>query len=400
MYYNYLIIFSLILLFSTYAEIIAFGENSLTCFQQRDIFQQLLKVVITMKLENVEEQAKEALLRCLKEVPFLDVETQTESGSKNDKADFRLKAKTPTGARTLLVEVKAIGQPRIVRDAVNQLLRYQREVPDAYGIIMAPYISAQAAEICLKDGFGFADLAGNCRISFDQVFISKEGKENTFSRKRDLRSLYSPKAERVLRPLFSSPIRSWKMQLLAKEAKVSLGQVANVKQLLLEREWIETGGDGFRLIAPDKLLVEWSENYDFGRNTVREYYSLRSVADLERLLADDCEQNNVRYALAGFSGAARFAPMVRYQRAMAYISGNIDEVARRLELKSVASGANISLVAPYDDGVFSGAETKDAVNVTSPLQTYLDLCRIKGRGEEAAEFLKEKVMQPAWPTSA
>jgi hypothetical protein len=189
------------------------------------------------------------------------------------------------------------------------------------------------------------------------------------------------------------------MQPLAEAADVSLGQAANVKQLLLQREWIEIGNDGFRLVAPAKLLSEWSENYDFGRNTVREYYSLRSLADLERLLADDCERNGVRYALAGFSSAARFAPMVRYQRAMAYISSNIDEVARRLELKSVGSGANISLIVPYDEGVFSGAEIKDSVRITSPLQTYLDLCDFKGRGEEAAEFLKEKVMQPTWPTS-
>jgi hypothetical protein len=69
-------------------------------------------------------------------------------------------------------------------------------------------------------------------------------------------------AEKV-RQLFSAPIRSWKMQLLAEEAGVSLGQVANVKRLLLEREWIKSGGDGFQLIAPDKLLSEWSENeYD------------------------------------------------------------------------------------------------------------------------------------------
>ncbi|MBN1570284.1 MAG: hypothetical protein JXA73_20750 [Acidobacteria bacterium] len=353
-----------------------------------------------MKDETIEKQAKETLLECLREVPFLDIEIQAESGSRIGKADFKLQVKTPSGTSILLVEVKSIGQPRIVRDAVNKLLRDKGEFPNAYGIVMAPYISAQAAEICLKDGFGYADLAGNCRISFDQVFISKEGKENRFSRKRDLRSLYSPKAERVLRQLFSTPIRSWKMQHLAKEARVSLGQVANVKRLLLEREWIKSGGDGFQLIAPGKLLAEWSENYDFCRNSIREYYSLLSVASLENKLADYCEQRNVRYALAGFSSAARFAPMVRYQRAMAYVSGDIDGMARQLELKSVASGANISLVEPYDDGVFNGAEIKDRVKVTSPLQTYLDLCGIKGRGEEAAESLKEKVMQRTWPMSA
>jgi hypothetical protein len=112
------------------------------------------------------------------------------------------------------------------------------------------------------------------------------------------------------------------MQLLAREAGVSLGQVANVKRLLLEREWIRSGGDGFQLIVPDKLLAVWSENYDFGRSSVREYNSLLSVANLESRLANYCEQKNVRYALGGFSGAARFAPMVRYQRAMAYVSSN------------------------------------------------------------------------------
>jgi hypothetical protein len=85
---------------------------------------------------------------------------------------------------------------------------------------------------------------------------------------------------------------------------------------------------------------------------------------------------------------------------MAYISANIGEVARQLELKSVASGANISLVEPYDNGVFDGTETRGAVKATSRLQTYLDLCQIKGCSDEAAEFLKEKVMLPTWPTGA
>jgi hypothetical protein len=347
-----------------------------------------------MKDKPIIEQARETLLQCLKEIPFLVIEPAPTAGLKNGEADFRFNVKTSAGTFALLVEVRSIGQPRIVRDAVNQLLRNKGELADAYGIVMAPYISSQAAEICIKDGLGYADLAGNCRISIDHVFISKEGKENRFSRKRDLRSLYSPKAERVLRQLFASPIRSWKMQPLAQASGVSLGQVANVKRLLLQREWIETSGNGFQLIAQEKLLSEWSENYDFGRNTVREYYSLRSVADIERLLADDCNQNNIRYALAGFSSAARFAPMVRYQRAMAYVSGDIDAITRRFELKPVTNGANISLIVPYDDGVFARAEIKDGTMVTSPLQTYLDLRQFKGRGGEAAKFLKEKVIMP------
>jgi hypothetical protein len=34
--------------------------------------------------------------------------------------------------------------------------------------------------------------------------------------------------------------------------------------------------------------------------------------------------------------------------------------------------------------------------VTSPVQTYLDLRQIKGRGDEAAEFLKHQVIEITW----
>jgi hypothetical protein len=50
--------------------------------------------------------------------------------------------------------------------------------------------------------------------------------------------------------------------------------------------------------------------------------------------------------------------------------------------------------------VLYGAETKGDARVTSPVQTYLDLRQIKGRGEEAADFLKQQVIQPSWPENA
>jgi len=355
-------------------------------------------MAIAMKESDLMDQAREALMKCLQGVPFLRVEKVSKDA--NDRSDLCLQVKTPTGKSTLIVEVKNVGQPRVIREATNQLLRFKNDLPNPYGVVMAPYISPEAAQICLKEGFGFADLAGNCVLSFDQVFISKEGKENPFARKRDLRSLYSPKAERVLRVLLSAPGRWWKVQSLAKEAGVSLGQSFNVKKLLVDREWGETGGEGFRLTAPAKLLAEWEKNYDFRRSAVREFYTLRPIADFERLLAEACAEDKFAYALAGFSSAARYAPMVRYQRAMAYVAGNLNGLAERLELKPVTSGANVNLIVPYDDGVLYGAEVKGDASVTSPVQTYLDLRQIKGRGTEAADFLKQQVIQPSWPENA
>ncbi len=311
-------------------------------------------------------------MQCLQGVSFLRIEK--ESKVANDRTDLRLLVKTPGGKSTLLVEVRKVGQPRVIREATNQLLRLKSELPGAYGVVMAPYISPEGAEICLEEGFGFADLAGNCLLSFDQVFVSREGKENRFARKCDLRSLYSPKAERVLRVLLSAPGRWWKVQPLAKEASVSLGQGFNVKKLLADREWLESGDEGFRLTAPARLLAEWEENYDFRRSAVREFYTLRPIADFERLLAETCAKDKSAHALAGFSSAARYAPMVRYQRAMAYVVGDLEDLAERLDLKAVTSGANVNLMTPYDDGVLYGAETKGDAKVTSPVQTPTSTC--------------------------
>ncbi len=152
-----------------------------------------------MKCAAVIDQAKDVLLGCLKEVPFVTVQLMKESKSPLIGPDFQLRVKTQAGTTTLIVDVRSVGQPRVVREATNQLARYRQQWPEAYGVVMAPYISPKAAAICRDEGVGFADLAGNCSLAFDPVFISKEGKENPFARKRDLRSMFSPKAGRVLR---------------------------------------------------------------------------------------------------------------------------------------------------------------------------------------------------------
>jgi hypothetical protein len=56
----------------------------------------------------------------------------------------------------------------------------------------------------------------------------------------------------------------------------------------------------------------------------------------------------------------------------------------RLRLKPVSSGANVTLIEPYDEGVLYGAREIERAPVVSPVQLYLDLTKTKGRGEEAA----------------
>jgi len=354
----------------------------------------MLKRHNIVKYQSIEQVALTVLKECLERVPFLQID-RIELSELDNQADFWLQVRIQDHSRLLLVEIKNNGQPRMARLAVYRLKEYLSNETDAYGIFIAPYISSEAGKICEEAGIGYLDLAGNCLISFETVYIRQTGAPNPNIQKRDLRSLYSPKAERILRVLLNDPKNSWKMIDLAQSAKVSLGQVANVKKLLLDREWLSKSVDGISLTNPTALLDEWSQTYNFRRNEVQECYALAELPEIEAQLAETCRRLGLQYALTGFSGAARIAPMVRYQKASVYVQRDVSSLIEALGWKAVTTGSNISLFIPYDDGVFYGAKEIDEIAIASPLQTYLDLQSVRGRGQEAAQAVR-KAIEKTW----
>lgn len=200
----------------------------------------------------------------------------------------------------------------------------------------------------------------------------------------------------MLRVLLSNPKRVWKLKDLAAEARVSLGQCSNVKKLLIDREWVRIEPEGLALSEPDRLLAEWVENYSFRRSQVSDFYSFQGMQEIETQLAERCMKKGLMYALTGFSGASRLAPAVRYQRAIVYVEETDEDLASLFNLKQVQSGANVSLLTPYDEGVFYSASEVDGIRLVSPIQTYLDLMSFRGRGEEAAAAILEEVIRPQW----
>jgi hypothetical protein len=113
-------------------------------------------------------------------------------------------------------------------------------------------------------------------------------------------------------------------------------------------------GHGIRLTEPGKLIQEWSETHPYRKNKASDFYSTDELPEIEAKLATACKNLGIDYALAGFPAAARLAPAVRSQRAMAYVSDRISEVAERIGVKPVASGPNVTLFEPYDEGVMAG----------------------------------------------
>lgn len=355
-----------------------------------------------MKIGNerdFEERAAVALRNCLARVPFLSVSNmQWQPQSGNMRTDMVVSVANNNSMKEimLVIEIKNSGQPRFAREAVNALARFQTYYKNSYGVLIAPYIADEAARVCKSEGIGYIDFAGNCCLAFDSVYIEQAGKPNPFLQKRGLRTLFSVKAERVLRVLLNNPYKKWKMQEIASEAATSIGEVYNVKKALLDREWIVYDDAGFELKKWETLLTEWAANYSYRRGELKEYYSLKSIPDIESELAATCERLLVSYALTSFSGAARIVPMVKYSKATAFIGSLPDNIASAMNLKEVPTGSNITLCLPVDNAVFYNSRLIDGTNIVSPIQLYLDLKGNRGRGEEAAEMLLSEVIRPAW----
>jgi len=359
-------------------------------------FQRMLKEFILMKTTSIINKALDVLQTTFTEVPLVR-SAELHCDGQPEREDFTVDLKlVNTTAVTILVELKNSGQPRYARNAVNKLLRFQSERPDTYPVFMAPYISQVAGEICKEAGIGYIDFAGNCYLSFNSIFIRQEGNKNPYISSRKLRSLYQPVASRVLRVLLCDAGRFWKTQALSDEANVSLGQIANVKLALKDREWIKETSDGFRLSKPQELISEWSGSYEFYKNNVQSFYTLDNTAEAEKKIAEICRIKGIRCALTSFSGAARFAPNVRYNRIDVYVAGNIETITKTIGLKKVDSGSNIRLITPYDEGVFYNTKEINGIQVASPIQVYLDVLAQKGRGEEAAESILNEVIRKSW----
>ena len=303
------------------------------------------------------------------------------------------------GTYALLVAAKTNAEPRHARIAAAQLVGATEEwkgASDAVGILGAPFVSERSAALLAEQGVGYVDLAGNARLAFGPVYVERSGNPNPYADDRPLAALFAPKTSRVARALLAHPTRVWRLQELADEVTVSLGLVAKAKTSLLDAEYARDTPDGLALADPDGLLDAWLVA-DRRRAKPRGYYSLDSIPDAERRIADAAQASGARAALTSFSGAERVAPHVRYSHASMLVDADaMQDVAERAGLRPVNTGANVHLHTPYDDGVFYGSRDVDGIPVAHSVQLVLDLMREKGRGEEAADHLRRHVLVPTW----
>jgi Transcriptional regulator, AbiEi antitoxin, Type IV TA system len=346
-----------------------------------------------LKSEEVRRQVAQRLRELLPSAKSWQESADTKIGGQN--ADLVAKFQLAGQDHTLVVEVSSLGQPRQIRSAVTRLNDIRRELPSTYPLAAALYIGPQSARILRGNNLGFVDLSGNCYLAFGNVLIEKEGKRNVRPSTRPLRSLFAPRATRVVRVLLMEVARAWRLEELARAAEVSLGHAHNVVKRLEELAWVaRDASQRIHLSKPADLLEAWCESYTYRANEITSYLAPERVTrKFMGEVARVAMAEGRRYAFTLNAGAALLAPNLRLPAVHCYLEGDPAPVARALGLRPAAEvdGA-LHVLAPYDLGVFQGTFEKGGLKVVSLPQLYADLAHYERRGPEQAEHLRREAM--------
>jgi hypothetical protein len=274
--------------------------------------------------------------------------------------------------------------------------------PDGVLLVCAPYISPRVAELCRERNVCYLDGVGNCRIAAPGLFVHVSGRPNRPASAKATGNPFSRKSSRIIRLLLKHPEQGWQVQQLAQQADVSLGLASKVKSALLEEAYLEERDRLLYLRDPAKLLQGWAARY---RPHVKRLnlFTISRPSETEARLAEWCRANGITYALTQLSAAWRYSPFVRYDKSVVYIdkkveSGtNLKSLLGHLDAREVDTGANCTPWITDDPAVFTEAREFGGVSVVSPLQLYLDLKVLSGRGGDAAQDILEKELQALLP---
>src|SRR5213594_259033 len=346
-----------------------------------------------LKSEEIRRQVAQRLRELLPKAKSW--EEQTDVKIAGHAAGLVVRFRLVDQEHTVVLEVASLGQPRQIRAAVTRLADIRRELPGAYPVAAAVYIGPQSARILKSHNLGFVDLSGNCYLAFENVLIEKEGKRNLRPSTRPLRSLFAPRATRVVRVLLAEPQRAWRLEELAKAAQVSLGHSHNVMSRLEDLRWVERDREQrIHLGKPFDLLQAWCESYTYRANEIASYFVPERVN--RRLMADVARAATAegrRYAFTLSAGLSLVAPQPRLAALHCYLEGDPAPVAAALGLRPAAeTDGALHLLSPYDPGVFYGVLEKAGLKVVSLPQLYADLVNYAPRGAEQAEHLRREAM--------
>lgn len=309
---------------------------------------------------------------------------------------------------TAIIELKSRLSPMGLEGVIHQVIRYRNELhrsgeyQDLYPMVAAPYISESVQARCKELGVGYIDLNGTLALIHKDVYIDVVRPATVFKNPQGIKNVFAGRSRRILRVLLVHPHRPYRLERLAAETRLSVGQVSQVARRLQDDGLVERNSEGLFLTRPRKLLRLFAQELkaDYTQNRmVFSGFSEKHPALLSQLLTDICARREIRHAFTLGSGLESNERNVREQLTAAYVSVSPEQLRAELQLDAVGTGANVLLMmSPETDntdagGVFYQPRTlTNGLSGVSPVQLYVDFTLHGSRGQEQANFLMEHAL--------
>jgi len=299
----------------------------------------------------------------------------------------------------LLIEIKRHLEPRDVQAVAEQLKQMVSGTNKALPLVVSPFLTPRTRHLLRDAGVSFLDLTGNCWLvtSSPGLFIATSGLEkNPQARERPVRSLKGPVAGGVVRALcdFHPPLG---VRKLASIAQADAGYVSRLLAMLDREALIVRKPRGaVEDVKWQDLIRRWADDCSpFAPDRAHGFLEPRGLDTFAHKLRAFPH----RYALTGSMAAARVAPVAPARLALCYVD-DPDGAAGELNLRPAEAGANVLLVAPFDDVVYQRMWDNVELHFAALSQVAADLLNSPGRGPEEAEALIEWMArnEVAWRT--
>jgi hypothetical protein len=245
-------------------------------------------------------------------------------------------------------------------------------------------------------------LNGTFALIHGDIYVDVVRPATMFKNPQGAKNIFSGRSRRIIRVLLANPHRTYRLEELASETKLSTGQVFQVTRRLQEDGLLDRTSEGRALTKPRKLLGLFAQELksDYAHNRkVFSGFSETSPRQFAQFLRDICERKGIQCVFTLASGLEPTERNVREDITAAYINVSPESLRNDLQLESVGRGANVLLMmAPDSDNTDTGGVFYHPRNLTNgltginPVQLYADFMMHGSRGEEQAQFLIEHAL--------
>lgn len=201
------------------------------------------------------------------------------------------------------------------------------------------------------------------------------------------------------------PAGAFSARELAERSGWSHAQTTKLLRQFNARGWVEKVGgsrgvgSGWRVVNPQDLLEEWAQHIVTHRpETLLAHRVLRDPMQFAKTDLARALNPRMKWALTGWAGLAVAAPFVTTVpvihvavEAKALLDGRLRSAMQATKLREVDEGARVEFRALSAFVLSLAIEQHDLPVVSAP-RLYADLRALGGRGEKAADHVREELL--------